>query len=392
MPRKSSDESKKSKKEPVLPKPPKPSKIDKSFKKNTSSDIIPANPPRSLTWNGNHTARPYDYLVGVTSIGPQVSVLPPSYMAPYASMIANRAQVLSSFEIEQERAAREAAFISRQLNALENATYKSIQVQNNLPKYAATPADYDMPEEEFEHDDISMYDAFSTSSISESIRSMQSVVRQEGPPEFTMEEASEAPPKQTTNTAEQTTFAEAGTSMEPQTFQEAGTGTETAFQEAGTETETAFQEAGTQYEDMIQQGFMQIEDQLQDANERARKRKGSELMNPDNKRYVTETYKPSNTEISHVLTAIRASSSYQEAQKVLSDFMNSYSDRGIELDIGLDKMARLSTEVSIHSVRDNIHRLEAELARNPYSATRRAELQKELRTYRSILSTYDRRE
>ena len=143
----------------------------------------------------------------------------------------------------------------------------------------------------------------------------------------------------------------------------------------------------TQHNEIFDDTFVDLEHELQDNNEQARmmrKRPGRPLMSADFKRFKDDSvYTPSDSELGHLLLAIESSSSHAEAKQVMSDFLNSYKEQGIELDIPLETMAALSTQVSRHTIRENIARLEAELA-GPHSSSRRDQLEKELHSYRRI--------
>ena len=383
------------KKPPKLEKPPKPTKIDKSFMRNKSSDVIPADPPRHGYWTGNGMDRPYDYLAGMTQIGPKVSVLPPAYMAGYASLLANRAQVLSSFEIEQDRAMREAAFISKKLDALQGGpTYKGVQFSANLPKGGVIPEGWDDYEEtEDEPESVVMEDAFSESSLPRTMSDMRSVPPTPVAPEETMEDVEEdislpMPPrvktKTKTDTQHESNMADVGT-------RESLVDTQHESNIADAETQHEQQEiqhTDSNISSLFDETLEEMEAELESINEYARgvKRRGDvndETRRVRPKNVTDDVWTPSPAELNHVFAAIRSSSSYHDAQQVLHDFLDSYKEQGIEVSIPLETMAALSYEVSVHTVRENINRLESELS-GALSAERRRQLERELRSYRRI--------
>lgn len=135
-------------------KPPRPLKVSKDFKKNNSGtfDIVPADPPRNLTFNGARAqSLPYDYLQGVQSMQPMVSVLPPAYFSAYTSMLGNRSAMYRDFASQVKRDQAEAAYVSRQLDTLQGLPKNKAVPGLNIPKLKtfAAEAGNPIPDSEF---------------------------------------------------------------------------------------------------------------------------------------------------------------------------------------------------------------------------------------------------
>lgn len=424
---------------------PKPLAIPKDWKKNKSSDIIPMDPPKNLTFNGARSQTlPYDYLVGVQYSAPQVSVLPPAYFSQYTSMLGNRAAVYRDYVAQVSREQAEARFISKVLDNMQGGpNYKNVPGLNlpSLKKYAAE-AGRPIPdfEDEVPNDSMgteeSMVDAgmyvpdttMNRPGFMENVEASANEVNMREPPivpemnnrpgflETPEANANEAQMQEVTrtdsNASEMSSLREGGESdiflpMPPQMQQqkEAGTQADDGLREELLKTVA---DLTAQYEEARREGLQvdEVRDALQKAQEelksqesaknilearldsaqrynqeleamvteleeklnnqrvskRRRPRADSESIGPDRKearREVSETPPPADT--SALVASIYRAQNKAEADALFQDYVRSFNDRGVRLDMPVETVIEVSLAVQTVAARDRVRQLERQL-------------------------------